>query len=159
MVEDPTIAVLLKEQGYMTGQFGKNHLGDRDEHLPTNHGFDEFFGNLYHLNAEQEPENPDYPKDPAFREKYGPRGVIRSSADGQVEDTGPLTKKRMETIDDRGHQRRALDFMERAHAAGKPFFLWWNSTRMHIWTHLKAESQGKSPVSVSTRTAWSSTTE
>ena len=96
---DPTIAEYLKSKGYMTGQFGKNHLGDRDEHLPTNHGFDEFIGNLYHLNAEEEPEHPDYPKDPAFREKFGPRGVIKSSADGRIEDTGPLTKKRMETID------------------------------------------------------------
>ncbi|MEP5812485.1 MAG: sulfatase-like hydrolase/transferase, partial [Roseibium sp.] len=99
-VEDPTIAGLLKPHGYMTGQFGKNHLGDQDDMLPTNHGFDEFFGNLYHLNAEEEPENPDYPKDPEFREKYGPRGVIKSSADGSIEDTGPLTKKRMETVDD-----------------------------------------------------------
>ena len=97
--QDPTIAGLLKNHGYMTGQFGKNHLGDRDEHLPTNHGFDEFFGNLYHLNAEEEPENVDYPKDPAFKTKFGPRGVIKSSADGTVEDTGPLSRKRMETID------------------------------------------------------------
>ena len=141
MVEDPTIAVLLKEQGYMTAQYGKNHLGDRDEHLPTNHGFDEFLGNLYHLNAEEEPENPDYPQNPEFKERFGPRGVIRSTADGQVEDTGPLTRKRMETIDVEV-TTGALDFMQRAHAAGKPFFLWWNSTRMHIWTHLKAESQG-----------------
>ncbi len=98
--EDPTIAGLLKAQGYVTGHFGKNHLGDRDEMLPTNHGFDEFFGNLYHLNAEEEPENEDYPKDPKFRERFGPRGVIKSSADGKIEDTGPLTKKRMETVDE-----------------------------------------------------------
>jgi arylsulfatase len=98
--EDPTIATLLKEHGYMTGQFGKNHLGDRDEHLPTNHGFDEFFGNLYHLNAEDEPEHPNYPKDPAFKKRFGPRGVIRSSADGRIEDTGPLNMKRMETVDE-----------------------------------------------------------
>ena len=141
-VEDPTIAVLLKARGYMTGQFGKNHLGDRDEMLPTNHGFDEFFGNLYHLNAEQEPEHPDYPKDPAFREKFGPRGVIKSSADGTIVDTGPLTKKRMETVDEEV-TTAAIDFMDRAAKANKPFFLWWNSTRMHIWTHLKAESEGK----------------
>ncbi|MCW4026155.1 MAG: sulfatase-like hydrolase/transferase, partial [Candidatus Bathyarchaeota archaeon] len=98
--EDPTIAEILKPLGYATGQFGKNHLGDRDEFLPTNHGFDEFFGNLYHLNAEEEPEHPDYPKDPSFRERFGPRGVIRSYADGRIEDTGPLTKKRMEVVDD-----------------------------------------------------------
>ena len=140
-VEDPTIAGLLKEHGYMTGQFGKNHLGDRDEHLPTNHGFDEFFGNLYHLNAEEEPENVDYPKSPEFREKFGPRGVIHSYADGRIEDTGPLTRKRMETVDEET-TAAALDFMERAVAAEKPFFVWWNSTRMHVWTHLKAESEG-----------------
>ncbi|MEM7145591.1 MAG: arylsulfatase [Verrucomicrobiota bacterium] len=139
--EDPTIATLLKAQGYMTGQFGKNHLGDRDEMLPTAHGFDEFFGNLYHLNAEQEPEHPDYPKDPEFKAKFGPRGVIKSSADGQIEDTGPLTKKRMETVDEEV-TTAALDFMDRAKAADKPFFVWWNSTRMHIWTHLKPESEG-----------------
>ncbi|MFC1681270.1 arylsulfatase [Pseudomonadota bacterium] len=141
-VEDPTIAVLLKEQGYMTGQFGKNHLGDRDDMLPTNHGFDEFLGNLYHLNAEQEPEHPDYPKDPEFRKKFGPRGVIRSYADGSIEDTGPLTKKRMETVDEEV-TAAALDFMERSVKSDKPFFVWWNSTRMHIWTHLKPESEGK----------------
>ena len=139
--EDPTIAAYLKSKGYMTAQYGKNHLGDRDEHLPTNHGFDEFFGNLYHLNAEEEPELPDYPKDPAFREKFGPRGVIKSSADGKIEDTGPLTKKRMETIDEEV-TAGALDFIERANDADQPFFLWWNSTRMHIWTHLKEESDG-----------------
>ncbi|GKX35711.1 MAG: arylsulfatase [Rhizobiaceae bacterium MnEN-MB40S] len=142
MVEDPTIAGLLKPLGYATGQFGKNHLGDRDEMLPTNHGFDEFFGNLYHLNAEEEPENPDYPKDPAFREKFGPRGVIKSSADGDIEDTGPLTRKRMETVDQET-TAAALDFIDRAHAQGKPFFVWWNSTRMHIFTHLSPEWEGK----------------
>jgi arylsulfatase len=145
--EDPTIAGLLKPLGYMTGQFGKNHLGDRDEMLPTNHGFDEFFGNLYHLNAEQEPEHPDYPKDPAFRKEFGPRGVIRSYADGRIEDTGPLTTKRMETVDEEV-TAAALDFMDRAVAADKPFFVWWNSTRMHIWTHLKEESKGKSGLGV-----------
>jgi arylsulfatase A-like enzyme len=145
--EDPTIAGLLKEHGYMTGQFGKNHLGDRDEMLPSNHGFDEFFGNLYHLNAEQEPEHPDYNGDFVFpdgrtlREKFGPRGVIKSFADGRIEDTGPLTKKRMETVDEEV-TAAALDFMDRAAQADKPFFVWWNSTRMHIWTHLKEESEG-----------------
>ena len=139
--EDPTIAELLKAHGYATGQFGKNHLGDRDEHLPTAHGFDEFLGNLYHLNAEEEPENEDYPKDPAFREKYGPRGVIKSYADGRIEDTGPLTKKRMETVDDET-VAAALDFMERQAAADKPFFLWWNGTRMHFRTHVKEELRG-----------------
>jgi len=140
--EDPTIATLLRAQGYTTGQFGKNHLGDRDEMLPTNHGFDEFFGNLYHLNAEEEPENVDYPKNPEFKKKFGPRGVIHSFADGRITDTGPLTRKRMETIDEEVNAK-ALDFMERAKKADKPFFLWWNSTRMHIFTHLKAESDGK----------------
>jgi len=138
---DPTIATLLKAQGYMTGQFGKNHLGDLDEMLPTNHGFDEFFGNLYHLNAEEEPEHPDYPKDPAFKKRFGPRGVIHSFADGRITDTGPLTRKRMETIDEEVNAK-ALDFMERAAAEDKPFFLWWNSTRMHIFTRLKEESDG-----------------
>jgi arylsulfatase A-like enzyme len=149
--EDPTIAGLLKAQGYMTGQFGKNHLGDRDEMLPTNHGFDEFFGNLYHLNAEEEPENPDYPKDPEFKKKFGPRGVIHSWAlpDGtqKIEDTGPLTRKRMETVDEE-FTAAALDFMERAKKADKPFFVWWNSTRMHIFTHLKPASQGKTGLGV-----------
>ncbi len=139
--QDPTIAELLKPLGYATAQYGKNHLGDLDEHLPTNHGFDEFFGNLYHLNAEEEPENPDYPKDPAFKERFGPRGVIRSSADGTIEDTGPLTKKRMETVDEE-FLAGALDFIDRAHRDEKPFFLWFNSTRMHIWTRLKEESRG-----------------
>jgi arylsulfatase len=140
--EDPTMAGLLKPLGYLTGQFGKNHLGDRDEMLPTAHGFDEFFGNLYHLNAEEEPENVDYPKDPEFRKKFGPRGVIHSFADGRIQDTGPLTKKRMETVDDEA-TAKALDFMARAAKANKPFFIWWNSTRMHIFTHLKKESEGK----------------
>jgi arylsulfatase A-like enzyme len=143
--EDPTIADLLKPLGYMTGQFGKNHLGDRDEHLPTAHGFDEFFGNLYHLNAEEEPENPDYPKDPRFKKKFGPRGVLHCFAnpDGtqKIEDTGPLTRKRMETVDDE-FVKASLDFMQRAKKADKPFFLWFNSTRMHMFTHLKKESQG-----------------
>ncbi len=140
--EDPTVAELLKPHGYATGQFGKNHLGDLDEHLPTAHGFDEFFGNLYHLNAEEEPEHPDYPKNPEFRKKYGPRGVIKSTVDGKVEDTGPLTKKRMETVDEE-FLAASLDFIDRQHAAGKPFFLWFNSTRMHIFTHLKEEHAGK----------------
>ena len=145
--EDPTIATLLKAQGYMTGQFGKNHLGDRDEMLPTAHGFDEFFGNLYHLNAEEEPENPDYPKGPDFKKQFGPRGVIHSFADGRITDTGPLTKKRMETVDEEVTVK-ALDFMDRAKKADKPFFLWWNSTRMHVWTHLKPESEGKTGLGV-----------
>ncbi len=140
-IEDPTIAGLLKAQGYVTGQFGKNHLGDRDEHLPTNHGFDEFLGNLYHLNAEEEPENEDYPKDPSFLEKFGPRGVIKSSADGQIEDTGPLTKKRMETVDEET-VAAAIDFMRRSNEQGKPFFVWWNGTRMHFRTHVKDELRG-----------------
>jgi arylsulfatase len=145
--EDPTIATLLRAQGYMTGQFGKNHLGDRDEMLPTAHGFDEFFGNLYHLNAEEEPENPDYPKNPEFKKRFGPRGVIHSFADGRITDTGPLTRKRMETIDEEVNVK-ALDFMERAAKDGKPFFMWWNSTRMHIFTHLKAESAGKTGLGI-----------
>ncbi len=140
-VEDPTIAGLLKAQGYATGQFGKNHLGDKDEMLPTNHGFDEFFGNLYHLNAEEEPENEDYPKDPEFRKKFGPRGVIKSFADGKIEDTGPLTKKRMETVDDETADA-AIDFIERQVKAGKPFFCWWSGTRMHFRTHVKEELRG-----------------
>jgi arylsulfatase len=142
--KDPTIAELLKPHGYRTGQFGKNHLGDRDEHLPTNHGFDEFYGNLYHLNAEEEPELPDYPdpeKYPNFREKYGPRGVIHSYADGRIEDTGPLTKKRMETIDDESVEA-AKKFIKEASDAGEPFFVWWNGTRMHFRTHVKEELRG-----------------
>jgi arylsulfatase A-like enzyme len=144
---DPTIATLLKAQGYRTGQFGKNHLGDLDSMLPSAHGFDEFYGNLYHLNAEEEPENPDYPKDPAFKKKFGPRGVIHSFAGGSITDTGPLTKKRMETIDMEVNAK-AVDFMERAKKDDKPFFLWWNSTRMHINTHLKKESEGKTGLGV-----------
>jgi arylsulfatase len=143
--EDPTIARLLKAHGYATGQFGKNHLGDRDEHLPTAHGFDEFFGNLYHLNAEEEPENEDYPKNPQFRKRFGPRGVIHSWAneDGsqRIEDTGPLTKKRMETVDDETIAG-AIEFIKRQHRAGKPFFCWWNGTRMHFRTHVKPELRG-----------------
>ena len=142
--EDPTIAELLKPLGYRTGQFGKNHLGDRDEHLPSNHGFDEFFGNLYHLNAEEEPENEDYPdpaKYPNFAKKYGPRGVIHSYADGKIEDTGPLTKKRMETIDDESIAA-AKKFITAAVKSGEPFFVWWNGTRMHFRTHVKDEHKG-----------------
>jgi arylsulfatase A-like enzyme len=149
--EDPTIATLLKPLGYVTGQFGKNHLGDRDEMLPTLHGFDEFFGNLYHLNAEEEPESPDYPTIPDFKKKFGPRGVIHSwaNADGtqRIEDTGPLTRKRMETIDEEV-TTAALGFIDKAHRDGKPFFVWWNSTRMHIFTHLKPESEGKTGLGV-----------
>ncbi len=144
-VEDPTIASLLKAQGYATGQFGKIHLGDRDEHLPTNHGFDEFLGNLYHLNAEEEPENEDYPKNPSFREKFGPRGVIHSFAqpDGtqKIEDTGPLTKKRMETVDDETSDR-AIEFIKEQTEAGNPWFVWWNGTRMHFRTHVKSDLRG-----------------
>jgi len=145
--EDPTIATLLKAQGYATGQFGKNHLGDRDDMLPTAHGFDEFFGNLYHLNAEEEPENPDYPKDPAFKAKFGPRGVIHSFGDGRITDTGPLTRKRMETIDEEVNAK-AMDFMERSTKADKPFFLWWNSTKMHIFTHLAPGADGKTGLGI-----------
>jgi arylsulfatase A-like enzyme len=146
--EDPTFAELLKPLGYMTGQYGKNHLGDRDEFLPTQHGFDEFFGNLYHLNAEEEPENPDYPKNPEFKERFGPRGVLSAKAGRKrIDDTGPLTKKRMETIDDE-ITSGALDFIDRAHRRKKPFFLWWNSTRMHIFTHLKRRSQGKTGLGI-----------
>jgi len=150
--EDPTIAALLKAQGYATGQFGKNHLGDKDEFLPTNHGFDEFFGNLYHLNAEEEPENEDYPGDmvladgkTTFRQKFGPRGVIHSWAlpggKQKIEDTGPLTKKRMETVDDETSDR-AIAFIREQQKAGKPWFVWWNGTRMHFRTHVKAELRG-----------------
>ncbi len=156
--KDPTLAELLKPQGYATGQFGKNHLGDRNEFLPTVHGFDEFFGNLYHLNAEEEPENVDYPGNPEFRAKFGPRGVLKCVATDtddptedprfgrvgkqKIEDTGPLTRKRMETVDEE-FLVAAMDFVDRQHKAGKPFFCWFNSTRMHIHTHLKEASQGK----------------
>ncbi len=140
--EDPTIAEFLKPLGYMCGQFGKNHLGDQDKYLPTAHGFDEFFGNLYHLNAEEEPENPDYPKDPAFKKAFGPRGVLHSTADGKIEDTGPLTKKRMETVDEE-FLAAAENFMGTQIKANKPFFVWFNSTRMHVFTHLKPASEGK----------------
>ncbi len=138
---DVTMATVMKSLGYNTGQFGKNHQGDLDEHLPTQHGFDEFMGNLYHLNAEEEPENEDYPKDPEFLRKFGPRGVIKASADGKIEDTGPLTKKRMETIDEET-LAAAKDFIIRQHKAGKPFFCWWNGTRMHFRTHVKEENRG-----------------
>jgi arylsulfatase len=156
--EDPTIAEVLKSMGYATGQFGKNHLGDRNEFLPTVHGFDEFYGNLYHLNAEEEPEHIDYPKDPAFKAKFGPRGVLDCKASGSddatddprfgkmgrqvCKDTGPLTKKRMETVDD-DITARAVDFMQRQKAAGKPFFVWINTTHMHAFTHTKPESLGQ----------------
>jgi arylsulfatase len=148
---DVTIAELLKGQGYMTAQFGKNHLGDRDEHLPTAHGFDEFFGSLYHLNAEEEFESPDYFKDPAMVQRFATRGVLHSWAnpDGtqKIEKTGPLGKKRMETIDEEV-TKASLDYLEKAKKANKPFFLWWNSTRMHIHTHLKKESQGKTGLGI-----------
>jgi arylsulfatase A-like enzyme len=157
--EDPTIAELLKPLGYATGQFGKNHLGDKNEYLPTVHGIDEFFGNLYHLNAEEEPELPNYPKDPAFKARFGPRGVLHCWATDQddptdhprwgkvgkqkIEDTGPLTKKRMETIDDEITDG-ALAFIDKAHTAGKPFFLWYNTTAMHFRTHVAEKHKGKS---------------
>jgi arylsulfatase len=156
--EDPTIAELLKPLGYTCGQFGKNHLGDRNEFLPTVHGFDEFYGNLYHLNSEEEPENPDYPKNPEFKKRFGPRGVLHSFATAKddatvdpqwgrvgkqtVENTGPLNTKRMETVDEE-FLGGALKFIDQAHQAKKPFFVWFNSTRMHIFTHLKAASRGK----------------
>jgi arylsulfatase len=155
---DPSIGGILKSLGYATGQFGKNHVGDRNESLPTVNGFDEFFGNLYHLNAEEEPELPDYPKDAAYRAKFGPRGVLRTKATDiddptvdprfgkigkqTIEDTGALTKKRMETIDDET-SAAAIDFMKRQHAAGKPFFTWFNATRMHLRTHVRAEHRGR----------------
>ena len=155
---DPSVGGLLKNLGYATGQFGKNHVGDRNENLPTVNGFDEFFGNLYHLNAEEEPELPDYPKDPAYRAKFGPRGVLKcvaltednANVDSRfgkigrqkIEDTGPLTKKRMESIDDET-SAAAIDFMKRQHAAGKPFFTWYNSTRMHLRTHVRPEHRGR----------------
>jgi arylsulfatase A-like enzyme len=145
----PTIATVLKEQGYATGQFGKNHLGDRDEHLPTMHGFDEFFGNLYHLNAEEEPENPDYPDPkefPNFRKRFGPRGVLHCKSDGKggqsIKDTGPLTKKRMQTIDDEVTDK-AVAFIRAQVKAGVPFFVWFNTTHMHFRTHVKPESRGQ----------------
>jgi arylsulfatase len=157
--EDITIAEALKPLGYATGQFGKNHLGDRNEFLPTVHGFDEFFGNLYHLNAEEEPESPDYPKDPAFKAQFGPRGVLRCKATDRddptvdprfgkigkqtIEDTGPLTKKRMETIDDET-TAAAIDFIQRQARASKPFFCWFNATRMHAITHVRASMRGQS---------------
>jgi arylsulfatase A-like enzyme len=145
----PTTADLLKEHGYLTGQFGKNHLGDRDEHLPTNHGFDEFFGNLYHLNAEEEPEGYYYPKDPEFKKKYGPRGVIHSrwtrSGNHKIDDTGPLTSKRMERFDEEVLEHAGA-FINRAARAKKPFFCWFNTTRMHVWTHLKRSSVGKTGI-------------
>ena len=145
--EDPTIAEMLKPLGYATGQFGKNHLGDRDEYLPTVHGFDEFFGNLYHLNAEEEPELPDYPKDPAFKKQFGPRGVLHCVADGKggqtITDTGPLTKKRMETVDEE-ITARAIEWMEKQVKADKPFFLWYNATAMHFRTHVAEKNLGKS---------------
>jgi arylsulfatase A-like enzyme len=144
--DDPSVAQVLKSFGYATGQFGKNHLGDRDEHLPTMHGFDEFFGNLYHLNAEEEPENEDYPKDPKFKEKFGPRGVLKCKADGKggqvIDNTGALTSKRMETIDEE-FLAGAKDFIKRKNDDGGPWFCYFNSTRMHVFTHLKAESKGK----------------
>lgn len=141
---DITIAEALKPLGYATGQFGKNHLGDRDEYLPTAHGFDEFFGNLYHLNAEEEPERPYWPKnDAAFKKVYAPRGVIKSSADGKIQDTGPLNRKRMETIDDET-TGACMDFVDRQVKAKKPFFAWMNFTRMHIFTHVRPEYKGKS---------------
>jgi arylsulfatase A-like enzyme len=161
--KDPTLAELLKPQGYATGQFGKNHLGDRNEHLPTVHGFDEFFGNLYHLNAEEEPENPDYPKNPEFRAKFGPRGVMKCKASDRddptedprfggvgkqtIEDTGPLTRKRMETVGGE-FLGAALDFIDRQSRADTPFFCWFNATRMHIYTHLKPESKGKTGLGI-----------
>jgi arylsulfatase len=156
--KDPTLAELLKPLGYATGQFGKNHLGDRNEYLPTVHGFDEFFGNLYHLNAEEEPEDFNYPRDPKFRQLFGPRGVLRCKATDvddptvdprfgkvgkqTIEDTGPLTRKRMETIDDET-STAAMDFMDRQVRAGKPFFCWMNTTRMHFRTHVRAEHRDK----------------
>jgi arylsulfatase len=143
----PTIADLLKNEDYMTGQFGKNHLGDQDKHLPTNHGFDEFFGNLYHLNAEEEPETYYYPQDPEFFERFGPRGVIKSQSDGVVEDTGPMSRKRMETADEE-FLAASMDFIDRAHDQDKPFFVWMNTTRMHVWTRLKESAVGRTGVGI-----------
>ena len=145
--EDPTIAELLKPLGYSTGQFGKNHLGDKDEFLPTMHGFDEFFGNLYHLNAEEEPELPDYPKNPEFKKNFGPRGVLHCFADGKggqkIENTGALSKKRMETFDDEVTEK-ALNFIDKTHKEGKPFFVWYNTSAMHFRTHCADKHKGKS---------------
>jgi arylsulfatase A-like enzyme len=156
--EDPSVGEFMKHFGYATAQFGKNHLGDRNEHLPTVHGFDEFFGNLYHLNAEEEPETPDYPKDPNYRKKFGPRGVMKcwatdkddSTTDAQfgrvgkqkIENSGPLDTKRMETVDEE-FLAAATDFMERKTKEGTPWFCYFNPTRMHVWTHLKPSSKGK----------------
>jgi arylsulfatase A-like enzyme len=156
--KDPSVAEFLKAQGYATGQFGKNHLGDKNEFLPTVHGFDEFFGNLYHLNAEEEPEDPDYPKDPNYKKLFGPRGVLKCIATStddktvqgpfgpvgkqKIEDTGPLNLKRMETIDEE-FTNAAIDYMDRQVKANKPFFCYFNSTRMHIWTHLSPQYKGK----------------
>jgi arylsulfatase len=145
--EDPTLATLLRARGYKTGQFGKNHLGDRDEMLPTANGFDEFFGNLYHLNAEEEPEHPDYPKKADFKKKFAPRGVIHSFAGGPITDTGPLTRKRMETFDEEVNTH-AFAFLDQAKAENKPFFLWWNSSKMHIFTHLKEGVAGKTGLGI-----------
>ena len=161
--EDPSVADVMKSLDYATGQFGKNHLGDRNEHLPTVHGFDEFFGNLYHLNAEEEPENPDYPKDPKFRQRFGPRGVLHTYATDtadqtvdpqfgkvgkqRIENTGPLSSKRMETIDDE-FTDAAMEWMEKQVKANKPFFCYYNSTRMHVFTHLKKESEGKTGLGI-----------
>ena len=161
--EDVTITELLKPLGYATGQFGKNHLGDRNEFLPTVHGFDEFLGNLYHLNTHEEPENPDYPKSPAFFAKFGPRGVIHSFATDKddatvdprfgkvgrqkIEDTGPLSVKRMETVDDE-ITANAIKFMDKAHQDGKPFFVWWNASRMHVWTHLSDKWKNKTGLGI-----------
>jgi arylsulfatase A-like enzyme len=160
---DPSVGDVMKSLGYATGQFGKNHLGDRNEHLPTVHGFDEFFGNLYHLNAEEEPQNPDYPKDPSFRARFGPRGVLRCRATTEddptvdpqfgrigkqvIENTGPIDTKRMETIDEE-FLAAAKDFINRQQKAGTPWFCYFNSTRMHIFTHLKKESQGKTGLGI-----------
>ncbi len=161
--EDPTLAELLKPMGYMTGQFGKNHLGDRNEYLPTVHGFDEFYGNLYHLNAEEEPENEDYPKNPEFHSRFGPRGVldcVATTKESKINDprfglmgkqkctdTGPLTRKRMETADEE-FLNRTVNFIKRAHKSGKPFLAWINTSRMHFYTHLKPESKGKTGLGI-----------
>ncbi len=161
--QDPSVGDVMKNLGYATGQFGKNHLGDRNEHLPTVHGFDEFFGNLYHLNAEEEPEHPDYPKDPEFRKKFGPRGVLKCKATNKddttidpqfgkvgrqvIENTGALNKKRMETVDEE-FLAAAKDFIDRKTKENTPWFCYFNTTRMHIWTHLKPSSEGKTGLGV-----------